>query len=198
MKKIVLLGATGRIGRIVLKNLLQDDAEVKAYVRSPEKLEKETAQKTEIIKGDILDTPSLHEAMKDTDIVIAAVNGNLLAQAESIVRAMSGSSVSRVMWVTGMGIHHEVPGATGRMLDMLVKSQPEYVQAADLIADSGVPYTLIRAAHLTDGSNEKYYIQHEGEPLHGNTVDRCAVARLITDMVENEDFGVNESLGATN
>lgn len=198
MRKVLLLGATGRIGGIVLKNLLGKDADIRVYVRTPEKLSREAAERVEVIKGDALDAVSLHQAMSGIDIVIAAVNGNLLAQAESIVKAMVGTSVSRVMWVTGMGIHHEVPGATGRMLDMLVRSQPEYVQAADLIAESGVPYTLIRAAHLTDGKNEKYYIQHEGDRLHSNSVDRCAVARFITDMVENEKLGFNESLGVTN
>ena len=74
---------------------------------------------------------------------------------------------------------------------------PEYVQAADAIAESGTPYTLIRAAHLTDGNNEQYYIQHEGEKLHANSVDRIAVAHLIYDLIVNEE-GINESLGITN
>lgn len=96
-----------------------------------------------------------------------------------------------------MGIHHEVPGEVGKMLDELCRKMPEYVQAADMIAESGTAYTLIRAAHLTDGDNSKYYVQHEGQELHANNVDRIAVAHFIADLVSSGN-GVNESLGITN
>ena len=49
----------------------------------------------------------------------------------SIVSAAKGSGINHIIWVTGMGIHHEVPGITGKMLDMLVRKYPEYVMAAD-------------------------------------------------------------------
>lgn len=96
-----------------------------------------------------------------------------------------------------MGIHHEVPGEVGKLLDDLCRQIPEYVQAADAIAESGTPYTLIRAVHLSDGNNEQYYIQREGEELHANSVNRIAVAHLIYDLIVNEE-GINDSLGITN
>lgn len=74
---------------------------------------------------------------------------------------------------------------------------PEYVQAADTIAMAGTPYTLIRAVHLTDGTNESYFVQEEGRLLHSNAVDRIAVSRFMADLVENGS-GLNQSLGVTN
>ncbi|MBQ4396017.1 MAG: SDR family oxidoreductase [Clostridia bacterium] len=195
--KVLVLGATGRIGSKLVKNLNElNDVQIKVYVRTPEKITEK--MDIEVIKGDILDSNHLREAMQDINMVIAAVDGNLLEMSKSIVSAAENTSVSRIVWVTGMGIHHEVPGLTGKMLDMLVKAQPEYVEAADLIMNSGLNYTLVRAAHLTDGNNEKYHLQNEGEKLHSNSVDRCAVARFIADMVLNEELGKNESLGITN
>lgn len=150
-----------------------------------------------IMEGDVLNADKLNESFKGQDIVVGILSGDLLAYAQNIVKALSSNNVQRVIWVTGMGIHHEVPGVVGKMLDMLCRQMPEYVQAADTIASSGTPYTLIRASHLTDGDNKKYYVQHEGEKLHANNVDRIAAAHFISDLIAGS-AGINESLGITN
>lgn len=195
MKKIMVLGATGRIGKLLISLLSESENSITVYVRNVEKaIEFENLN---IIEGDVLDLKNLTDSMVGQDIVIAVLSGDVLSYAKNIVSAVQKNNVSRIIWVTGMGIHHEVPGEVGKMLDELCKQMPEYVQAADIIATSGKAYTLIRAAHLTDGENSKYYIQHEGEPLHSNSVDRIAVAHFINDLVRNEN-GINESLGITN
>lgn len=168
-----------------------------AYLRSPQKAEECGFGEINIVQGDVLDTEKLAACLKENQVLVGILSGDLLRYAESITQALKSSSAERVIWVTGMGIHHEVPGATGKMLDMLVKKMPEYVQAADMIAESGTPCTLIRAAHLTDGKNGKYFVQHEGEKLHSNSVDRIAVANFIADLIEKNE-GINESLGVTN
>ena len=102
--------------------------------------------------------------MKGIDLVITLLNAqNLVTQAENIVKSMKENKVKRIIWMTGMGIHHEVPGSIKALLDKLVESQPHYVRAADTIMNSGLDYTLLRGAHLTDGNNKKYYIQKGGE-----------------------------------
>lgn len=127
MKKIMVLGATGRIGKLLLPLLSKQGNEVTAYIRNFKK----------------------------------------------------------------------TTGEIGKMLNELCKEMPEYVQAADMIAASGISYTLIRAAHLTDGTNVRYYVQNEGEALHTNSVDRISVAHFIADLIANH-HGINESLGVTN
>lgn len=197
MKKILVLGATGRIGKLLLPMLEPQKNGVTAYVRSPEKAVGTAFEQVSIVKGNVLDTERLSESMNGQDVVIAVLSGELLAYAKSIAAAMQKSRPGRILWVTGMGIHHEVPGEVGKILDELCRKMPEYVQAADTIAEAGTPYTLIRAAHLTDGTNESYFVQEEGRPLHSNAVDRIAVARFMADLVENGS-GLNKSLGVTN
>ena len=100
--------------------------------------------------------------------------------------------------MTGMRIHHEVPGSIKELLDKWVESQPHYVRAADNIMNSGLDYTLLRGAHLTDGNNKEYCIQKEGEPLHSNTCDRIAIAEFIGKIIDNFELYKNESIGVTN
>lgn len=200
MKNVLVLGATGGIGNWVVK-LLADIADIKqtVYVRTPAKLNLELAQRVEVLQGDVLDTDRLREAMKDKDIVVAALSGDWYGQAKSIVEAMPEKPLSHIFWVTGLGIHHEVPGKTGEILEYYVNRFPEYIKAADVIENSGVPCTLVRAANLTNGSNMDYHIQQEGQPLHAETVDRCAVAKCITDRINGAaNLKENASIGVTN
>lgn len=200
MKNVLILGATGQTGHLVVEQL-KNNEEVKQiiYVRNSGKITEELKESVVVLEGDVLDTDKLSNAMEKQDIVVACLNGDLLPQAESIVKAMKGSEVKRVIWLTGLGIHHEVPGKIGEMLDSYVSRFPEYVKAADVIADSGVPYTLVRAAHLVDGDNIEYHLTKEGEGIRNEIVTKCAVAKFIVDMiVDDNEFGKNDSIGITN
>lgn len=68
----------------------------------------------------------------------------MLAMAKNIVAALEEASVKRIIWITGMGIHHEIKGMRGVMLNMLAKKRPDYIQAADTIAASKAVTTLLR------------------------------------------------------
>ena len=199
MKKILILGATSPTGKVLIKHLQskKKELDITCFVRNPEKLSSFSG--LNIVKGDLNEKKSLSSAMKDKDIVITLLNGeDLVTMAENIIYTMKQYNIKRIIWITGMGIHHEVPGKIKELLDKLVESQPHYVKAADTIMNSGLDYTLLRGAHLTDGDNRKYYIQKEGEPLHSNTCDRIAIAEFIETIIDNIDLYKNESIGVTN
>ena len=137
--------------------------------------------------------------MKESNIIICLLSGEKVKiLAENIIKSMKENKIERIIWMTGMGIHHEVPGPVKEILDKLVKEQPYYVQAADTIQNSGLNYTLIRGAHLTDGNNPKSFIQKEGEEIHSNTCDRIALVKLIIDIVQNPKLFEMQSIGVTN
>ena len=56
--------------------------------------------------------------------------------AKNIVAALGDTGVKRIIWITGIGIHHEIKGVHGIMLNQLAKKIPEYIQATDTIAAS--------------------------------------------------------------
>ena len=199
MKKILILGASSPTGKVLLTHLQTSNKnlEITCLVRNPEKLS--SFGKINIIKGDVIDQQLLSSSMKDKDMIITLLAGdNLVTLAENIIKSMKENNVKRIIWMTGMGIHHEVPGPIKEILDKLVMSQPHYVKAADTIMNSGLDYTLLRGAHLTDNDNRKYYIQKEGEDLHCNTCDRIAIAEFIETIIDNMDLYKNESIGVTN
>ena len=198
MKKILILGASSPTGKTLITHLQTlKNIDISCYVRSPEKLS--SFKNIKIIKGDVTDLINLSKSMKGMDIIITLLKGEkLVTQAENVVKSMKENNVKRIVWMTGMGIHHEVPGPIKEILDKLVESQPDYVKAADTIMNSGLDYTLLRGAHLTDGNNMKYYIQKEGEPLRCNTCDRIAIAKFLGEVIINPELYKNESIGLTN
>lgn len=97
-----------------------------------------------------------------------------------------------------MGIHHEITGVRGVMLNMYAKQRPEYIEAADTIAQSSAVTTLLRCPGIKDGDNIKYYLTKEGEQPAHKDIERAGIAQCMYDLIEDESFGVNESLGITN
>ena len=60
-----------------------------------------------------------------------------------------------------MGIHHEITGVRGMMLNRYAKQRPEYIEAADVIAASKAVTTLLRCPGIQNGDNEKYELTKE-------------------------------------
>ena len=131
-------------------------------------------------------------------MLLCSLEGDVLRMAKNIVSALDETSVRRIIWITGMGIHHEIKGLRGMMLNQLAKQRPDYIEAADTIAASSAVTTLLRCPGIQDGDNEVYELTNEGiQPSHRN-VDRAAIAQCIADMIKDETLGTNESLGITN
>lgn len=200
MKQVLVLGATGKTGRLVVKELeMIEGIGQTVYVRTAYKMQGVADTPIKVVEGNVTDTEKLHEAMQGMDFVISCLGGDVLPMAKSIVEAMKDTSVSRVIWLTGRGIHNEIPGEEGEMLRGYLERMPEFAQAADVIADSGVCYTLIRIPILLDSENKKYDLTNENQVGRCGEVTRSAVAKFIADMVIDEHgLGENGSIGITN
>ena len=84
------------------------------------------------------------------------------------------------------------------MLGMYAKKRPDYIEAADLIAESDAVTTLLRCPGIKNGDNETYVLTKEGEQPKRWTIDRAGIAKCMADMIKDEELGANESLGITN
>ena len=199
MKKVVIFGAAGHTGKYITRKMQSmPDVEVSAFVRNPAKFGNMNVQDVNIIQGDALHAEDVKKAMEGQDILLCSLEGDVLTMAKNIVNALQESSVKRIIWITGMGIHHEITGLRGMMLNILAKQRPEYIKAADTIAASQAVTTLLRCPGIQDGENETYYLTQEGKQPRKNNIDRAGIAKCMADMIEDETLGVNESLGITN
>lgn len=199
MKKVVIFGAAGHTGKYLTRKMqTMEDVELSVFVRNPEKFGDMDMTGIRIITGDALHAADVKQAMNGQEILLCSLKGDVLTMAKNIVAALEETPVQRIIWITGMGIHHEITGLRGVMLNQLAKQRPEYIEAADVIAASSAVTTLLRCPGIQNGDNEKYELTKEGvQPSHRN-VDRAAIAQCMADMIADETLGVNESLGITN
>lgn len=198
-KKVVILGATGRTGKYIVRHFQKmKDVELTLFVRNPAKLEGLDVCGATVIQGDALISSDVEKAVRGQEIILAALEGDVLTMAKNILAAADQAKVQRIIWVTGMGIHHEIKGLRGKMLDGIAKARPEYIEAADQVAGSGFPYTLLRCPGIKNGENTNYYLTTEDTQPRRKSVDRAAIAKCMADMVLDEALGKNQSLGITN
>jgi uncharacterized protein YbjT (DUF2867 family) len=193
MTKILILGAYGQIARVATRRLLDaTDATLTLYLRKAKRLSSlETIDRVRVVEGDVLDAAALDEAMHGQSVVYANLSGDMEKQAFAIVAAMHRGGLSRLIFVSSMGIYGEVPGERhGAVLD-------PYGRSAAAIEASDLDYTIIRPAWLSDDTAVSYGTTVKGEAFINASADvsRASVADLIVRLVTNPGYGRRESLG---
>lgn len=199
MKKVVIFGAAGHTGKYITEKMhVQENIELSVFVRNPGKFEGMDLSGVNIMQGDALNAEDVRKAMDGQDVLLCSLEGDVLTMAKNIVEALKVTSVKRIIWITGMGIHHEITGMRGIMLNMLAKKRPDYIEAADTIMASDAVTTLLRCPGIKNGDNTRYFLTKEAEQPAHKDIARAGIAQCMLDMINDETLGVNESLGITN
>jgi uncharacterized protein YbjT (DUF2867 family) len=198
MKKVLVLGAGGQIARWVISMLANNaDIELTLYLRHVGRLGASKPKNAQIVQGDVLKMDQLNLTMVGQDIVYANLSGeDIDTQAANIVKAMKAAEIKRLIFVASLGIYDEVPGKFGawnrrEIADYL----PPFRRAADAIEASGLDYTILRPAWLTDNDEVDYETTSRNEPFKGTEVSRKSVAALITKIIESPDRDQRSNLG---
>jgi len=126
MKKILVIGASGFVGKHVAQALLAGGYEVRCLARSPAKVQDLAQAGCEIVQGDVADPQSMQRALKSIDaayISIHTLSPQPSAAAEqgfmdvernglqNIVTACQANGVHRLIYVTFLGISPDSPSA---------------------------------------------------------------------------------------
>lgn len=133
MKKVLIVGATGTIGGAVRQTLLNEtDNQLTLFARSANRLK--TSERESVIAGDVTEDSDLDKAIAGQDVVFVALSGSLGRFAQKIVAAMDRNKVSRLLFITSMGIYDEIPASVGASGNL--SSNPVlriYREAADVV-----------------------------------------------------------------
>ncbi|MDE5876488.1 MAG: NAD(P)-dependent oxidoreductase [Muribaculaceae bacterium] len=119
MKDIVLLGATGYVGRALLKEALDRGEKVTAIVRNADKLKDINNPNLTVVEGDITDPEIIEKYAKGKDAIISAYNPGwanpniyeeTLENYPKILEGAKKSGVPRLLIVGGAGTLFVKPG----------------------------------------------------------------------------------------
>lgn len=108
--RVVILGATGGTGKILVREALQRGHHVVAAARDPTRLEVTRAANLNAVKVDVLDPASLDAALLGADAVVFAVgSGDTKASTlrtegvTQVLAAMKRQGVRRLVAMSGLG-----------------------------------------------------------------------------------------------
>ena len=143
MARILVVGATGHLGRELVKACSQQGHEPHALVRpatrkDPEKMHLLQAAGATLHEGDLTDYDSLLRACRSADIVISAVGGMQIGDEGALVKAVKEAGVQRFV-PSDFGLD---PAAAGPGSCVLFDAKAA-VQAS--VKAAGIPYTFIHS-----------------------------------------------------
>lgn len=200
MSNVLILGANGQIARLAEKQLLSETKHhLTLFLRNAKRLEVTDKDRETIIEGDATDPEALSQAMADIDIVYANLGGGktIETQAKAVVQAMDLAKVSRLIWISTLGIYDEVPGAFGKWNHQQLDGgylEP-YTAAAKVVENSDLDYTIIRPAWLSDEDSVDYELTHRDDLFKGTEVSRKSIADLVTKLINDPKQYQKDSLG---
>ena len=198
MRKVLVLGAAGQIARWVIEMLGgSEDIELTLYLRHARKLKGKTPSNAKIVEGDVLDRKTLDPAVRGQDVIYANLTGDDIdQQASSIIASMQDVGVMRLIFIASLGIYDEVPGKFGAWNRQSIGAfLPPFRRAADLIETSGLDYTILRPAWLTDEDEISYETTGRLEPFTGTEVSRKSVAALVVQCIRDPQGFSRRNLG---
>lgn len=197
MTKVLVLGAGGQIARHVIDALASDgDIKMTLFLRNAGRIASPPAN-ARVVEGDVLQRAQIDAAVMGQDIVYANLTGeDLDHQAHNVIASIQAAGVRRLVFVLSLGIYDEVPGAFGEWNNRMIgEDLKPFRRAADAIEASGLDYTIIRPAWLTDDDEIDYEVTKKGEPFRGTIVSRKSVADLIAKIIQSPDSHIHGNLG---
>ncbi|AKP64798.1 NAD-dependent epimerase dehydratase [Levilactobacillus koreensis JCM 16448] len=199
MTKIMILGAHGAMARILTDRLLNETTDtLTLFLRDAARLSQyDDNDRVTLVDGDVRDTVAVVKAMADADIVYANLGGqDLDVQTQSVVDAMHQTGKQRFLYISSLGAQNEVGGKFGEWNEGMIGAYlPAFRRTADLVAKSGLTYTEIRPAWLTNNDEVDYETLTVAEGFKGTEVSRRSVADFAFNVIQAPDTFQNASVG---
>lgn len=199
MKKpqtVVIFGASGKVGRLLVQYALDDGQHVIAFVHRTKNFDKNP--NLTMIEGDIYEPEDVQKALKHADIVLSALGSwgtrrkDVLAMAmKNIIPAMKQENLSRIISLTGaearargddLGLVHRVAHfCIGIVAGKILHDGEKHIE---LLEHSGLDWTVLRSPIMRSGTNSVYSLTH-ARPMPWASINRTAVARAMIDQISD-------------
>ena len=198
--KILVLGATGGTGRLIVRDALDKGDSVVALVRS--KASAPDLPGAELIEGDARNEIALGRALDGCDAVVSALGTgmgfrkvSLLTEAtRALVPAMAHSGVRRLVCVSALGVG-DSHGHGGFVFDrffqplLLSQAYKDKDRQEAAIRASSLDWVIVRPGMLTDAPAQgsvRAVIDLAG--INGGKIARADVARFVVDQLTTDTW----------
>ena len=207
IKRILLLGATGRTGRLALEYALAQGLAVTALVRRPEAIGVQSDKLT-LIEGSPLNADDVRKAIAGCDAVVSALNNSrtsdnpwakrlspslfMTHSIRTCLAVMKELGMRRIVVLSSVGVNDSFDDAVFIMRWLIRNTNLQYTfqdhdaQESEL-RRSGTDWTAVRAALLSNGDKVKSLItSYYNEPKPALTISRSHTARYLVDCLQDQ------------
>jgi len=199
--KVLIFGATGDTGRLLVSCGLQQNHGITAFVRHPSKLKIHHKNLT-VIRGDVSNLEIVESALEGHDGAISALgastpfkrNPTLVKGVDNIVKAMHRQKVSRFIYQSFIGVS-EFRSELGFVLDKLMPLAMSNVimdheAKEESIVNSHLQWTIVRCSMLTHGPATAKYRdgEHIISPFIMPTISRADVADFVIKQLTDNRY----------
>ncbi len=205
--RILLFGATGRTGKIILQKAVDAGHEAVAIARDKSKLNGINA---EIIQGTPYDRDTVLTAIKDCDAVISTLNVSRATDSpwsklrspedlisKSVQNALEGmkiNNIKRIIVLSTLGAgdsREKMPVLFNLFISItnLRYAFKDHTRQEEVLARSDLDWTVIRLPVLTNDAGENEVLVNIGDGTRlKRKVNRETVSRFILDIINEEKY----------
>ena len=158
--KIIVFGATGTVGKLVVQQALEQGHQVTAFTRDPAKVERRHERLT-VVGGEVTDVSSVASAVAGHDAVIVALGGGRKGGVrapgtKTVVEAMGATGVRRLIVQSTLGAGDSRGNLNffwkRIMFGMLLReAYADHQEQERIVMDSDADWTIVRPGAFTDG-----------------------------------------------
>ena len=195
---ILVLGAAGGVGRLIVRQAVAHGHKVTAFVRDPGQAALEGAM---VVRGDVLDVQALSNALPGQDAVVYAIGvkstgpTTLFSQSTRfLLTAMEQQNVKRLVCITGIGAG-ETKGHGGFLYDHFIFPLFTKNRYADkelqeqLIRQSNLDWTIVRPAPFSEEKpSAPFQVLSEVGNAVLRKVSRAEVASFVLEELETRQY----------
>jgi len=192
---LLILGASGRTGLLVVEQALAAGHDVTALVRSPEKLTVHNSR-LHVVAGQATDADDLARAMAGAGAVISVLGGGgsvILDSSRAIIEAAHRTGVTRVVVMSSFLVERGRMGALSWLITGLAgTSKIKDKQAGEeLLRKSDLEWTIVYPGPLTDGSaTGSVHVLPEGAKRRvSERISRADVAAWLVEAATDRQTG---------
>ena len=190
---LVVLGATGATGRLVVEQALAAGHSVTALVRSPEKLAIRDPN-LHVVTGQATDPSAIARALDHADALISALGGRgsvISDSTRAIVEAAHMAGVRRVVVLSSFVVERGRFNPIARILTGVTMGSTIKDKTAGerVLRESNLDWTIVYASLLTDGPGgaDVTELTETGRWTLSHRIARADVARWLLRSATSAD-----------
>ncbi len=199
MKRIVVFGANGRVGRLVVSLLLEKDFAVTAFVHRDDG--SFNTDQVHVVQGDVYDADTVETAMTQADAVISTLGSwgtpkkDIVSSGmRAIIPLMQRNHIKRIISLTGAEarasddnlslFHRFTYPAAAIIAGKILRDGEDHIAQLE---QSGLDWTVVRSPIMTEIGSPKYALS-TSRCLPWQTIHRHAVAKAMVDQIDDKTY----------